>query len=532
MPPGQLWREEVPRFDQADARERLRRVAVIRAVGVAFAGTPDAARLAEVRTWLLRLLKDPQEKIRRYAMAALPKIGAGQDAEHGVLGLLHGATGAREQKAAGRTLNRIGGVATLQAAVPLDPLTEQKVRARVAREATPASIRLDAPVPRIDGLRVHLRCRRGLEDILRQEAEKYISRHGGFRLADTRPGCVALLPQTSFTLGDLYRMRCFAGVGFALGLVRQPDADALARIIASRDSQLLLRELTQGTPRYRLDFVGRGHQRGLVRDVVARAYAWCPELLNDPRKAPWSIDIHETPAGTAVELRPRISPDPRMFYRTDDVDASSHPPLAACMARLAGEMKDETVWDPFCGAGLELIECALRGSVRRAFGSDLDPAALQIARANLAASKLQVPATFTACDFRDFSRIPGFQAGQVTLLISNPPMGRRIRLADPRGFFADFFAVAAAVLKPGGRLIFPNPLRLQPRDAALQLEYGKPVDLGGFTCRLEVWRRREASSPATRPAARRPEARPWYADVLRQHRRQARRPRKGPGRGA
>jgi hypothetical protein len=66
-------------------------------------------------------------------------------------------------------------------------------------------------------------------------------------------------------------------------------------------------------------------------------------------------------------------------------------------------------------------------------------------------------------------------------------MGRRIRVRDMRGLFGDLFAVAAAALKPGGRLVFANPLRIEPPDPSLKLKYRKVIDLGGFNCRLEMY---------------------------------------------
>jgi tRNA G10 N-methylase Trm11 len=66
-------------------------------------------------------------------------------------------------------------------------------------------------------------------------------------------------------------------------------------------------------------------------------------------------------------------------------------------------------------------------------------------------------------------------------------MGRRIRIQNLRGLFEDFFKVAAATLKPGGRLVFANPLKVEPADRSLELQYRQAIDLGGFDCRLEVY---------------------------------------------
>lgn len=507
LAPERLWAEEVPRFNRASPRERMAGVAVIRAVGVAFAGTGTARQKADVRAWLVGLLHDPAEKIRRYAMAALPKIGAGPGAEREVIGLLKASTIEREKASAGRTLDKIGGAATLEALAgsrALPAQTEQKVRARVARQEQPGAVRLDRPVGVFLGLRIHLRCRRGLEELVRDEALESIAAGAPFRLLEMRGGCVALEADAPFALADLFRMRCFGTAGFVLGLVQESGparaARAVAAAIASPRSRDLLQTLTDGPLRYRLDFVNRGHQRGAVQNVANLAYAMCPGILNDPRRALWSVDLHESARGTSVELRPRLSPDPRMFYRTDDVAAASHPPLAACMARLAGPMADDVVWDPFCGSGLELVERALRGGVRHLFGSDISAEALAVAQANLAAAKTGVPATFAGCDFRRPAKVPGLLPGGATLVITNPPLGRRIRLADPTAFFTDFFATAARVLRPGGRLVFTNPLRLEPRDRTLSLAYRRTVDLGGFDCRLEVWRKTAAPVPAGAPS--------------------------------
>lgn len=501
----QLWNDEVARFNRATPKERMERVAVIRAVGVVFAGRGTAEQRRAVRAWLRGLLQDPAEKIRRYAMAALPKIGAGEGEEKDLLSLLQTTTVDREKKFLGRALDKIGGAATLQVvanAPGLLPQTEQKVRASLARKEQPSTIRMEPVLPRVHGLRLHLRCRRGLEGIVRAEVQAYIAKRGQFRLLDVYAGVVALTPTAPFSLADIYTLRCFATVGFVLGTVRQAAGAAavegLAALIASPLARQLLATLTEGSLRYRLDFIGKGHQRGAVHDVVNRAYALSPEILNDARSAPWAVDVYATADGQTVELRPKFAPDPRLGYRLDDVDAASHPPLAACMARLAGRQGGELVWDPFCGSGLELIESALLGGVKKIFGTDVSGEAIAIAQANVAAAQLQdVQTQLVCCDFREHAKIEGLGSASVTLIITNPPLGRRVRVPNLRGLFADLFTVAADVLKPGGRLVFANPMRIEPTDPALKLRYREVVDLGGFDCRLEMYEK--LAQPAARP---------------------------------
>ena len=484
-----LWREEVPRFDRATPQERTARVAVVRAVGVVFSESGPEAEREAVQAWLLGLLQDPGEKVRRYAMTALPKIGAGTSAEAELLALLQRSGSERETKSLGRTLDKIGGVATLEALERgLLPQTELKVKASVARAQNPSAVRMDGVLVECAGLRIHLRGRKGLEQIVREEVEANILTRAKFRVTEVTSGLVALQPVAPFSLGDLCSLRCFGAVGFVLGTVRGGDAvESIASVIASPLSQRVLKTFTEGPIRYRLNFVAKGHQRGAVREIANRAYALCPDILNDARSAPWSVEIHPTARGNTVEFSPRWAPDPRFAYRQGDVPAASHPPLAACMARLAGAPREgEIVWDPFCGSGLELVERALLGGVRSLYGTDLSPEAIAISQRNFAAANIPtVAAQFTCCDFRDFAVGPE----SVTLIVTNPPMGRRVPIVDLSGLIADLFTVAVQALQPGGRLVFANPLPVGPCPAVLQLQSRQVVDFGGFNCRLEMYRK-------------------------------------------
>lgn len=491
-----LWEREVALFDRSSNEERLARVALVRAVGVVFSESGSEAQKDAAREWLLGLLRDPAEKIRRYAIAALPKIGVGPREEAELLSLLRATESEREKKSVGEALDKIGGAATLQTIAAgvagLQPQTEQKVKASVARVESPSALRMDGLFTDFRRVRIHLRARQGLERIVRDEVEQSPRAQHLFRIGYVGSGLVELIPADPFTLADIYSLRCFATVGFVLGTVKASSEDdaveALAAAIASPLSQRVLRAFTEGSIRYRLSFASKGHQRSAVRLVANRAYALCPEILNDPRNAPWAVDIHPSKRGDSVELRPRISPDPRFLYRERDVPAASHPPLAACMARLAGSVDGDIVWDPFCGSGLELIERTLLGGVRQVYGTDLSSAAIAKIQKNFAAAHGEsVEARFTCVDFHDFEKIAGLGRESVTLIITNPPMGRRVPVRNLRQLIEDLLSVAARALKPGGRLVFPNPIKIESPPKSLRLESRQVVDLGGFACRLEVY---------------------------------------------
>jgi 23S rRNA G2445 N2-methylase RlmL len=478
-------------------------------VGVVFSESGSAAQKDAAREWLLGLLHDPAEKIRRYAVAALPKIGVGPREEAELLSLLRSTEIEREKKFLGEALDKIGGAATLQTiaagAADLHPQTEQKVKASVARAESPSTIRMDSVFSNFGRMRIHLRARKGLERIVRDEVEQSPRTQHLFRIGFVGSGLVELIPAASFTLADIYSLRCFAAIGLVLGVVKASSEDdaveAIASAIASPLSLRVLKTFTEGSIRYRLSFESKGHQRSAVRLVANRAYALCPEILNDPRNAPWAVDIHPSKKGDLVELRPRLSPDPRFSYRERDVPAASHPPLAACMARLAGSVDGDIVWDPFCGSGLELIERTLLGGVRQVYGTDLSSAAIAKTQRNFAAAHREsVKAQFTCADFHDFEKIAGLGKESVTLIITNPPMGRRVPVRNLRQLIEDLLTVAARALKPGGRLVFPNPIKTESLHKSLRLESRQIVDLGGFECRLEVYVKSATGSSASSPA--------------------------------
>ncbi len=493
---AQLWDQEVAKFNSATPEERSCQVGLIRAVGVVFSESGNVGEKTKAKLWLRSLLQDPDEKIRRYAMTALPKLDSGSTEEVDLLNLLRTTKNEREKKYLGQSLEKIGSTATLEALAGrsggLSAQSVRKVKARVARTESPSTVRMDRPIGEFFGLRLHLNGRYGLEQVVREEVEEQIRARGQFRIVEVRSGLVILTPLKPFTLGDIYAFRCFGNLSFFLGSVRQSDPDksveSLAKIITSPVSRRLFKAFTEGSLRYRLDFVTQGHQRGAVSVLANRAYAICPEMMNDATDAPWSIAIRSVGGLDSVELSPKMIPDPRFNYRQADVPAASHPPLAACLARLAGPLQNAIIWDPFCGSGLELIERVRLGGVLGVYGTDRSAEAVTTVQANFAGAGIQeTRSKFVCCDFREFVRSEGLGRNSIDLVITNPPMGKRVHVADLKRLIEDLISVAAAVLKPGGKLVFANPIQILSQNPLLKLLSRRVVDFAGFDCRVEVY---------------------------------------------
>ena len=330
--PGRAW-------------ERMERVAVIRAVGVVFSESGAAEQKEAVRAGCGACCVIPA---RRYGVR---DGGAAQNRRRpgGGSRIARLAADNRfraERKFLTQTLEKIGGTATLKIMEKGEDdflrQTGQKVKAGIARRESPSAVRMDGVLADLAGLRIHLRGRRGLEGIVRDEVEESSRARGKFRVAGVGSGLVAITPAGAIQPGGhlcaamLWHGWLCAGRGRA-GARRSRGGfgpgDYFAIVATDFEA------FTQGTIRYRLNFVARGHQRSAVRGLAGRVYALCPEMLNDGRNVTWTMDICAEGRGREVELRPNLTPDPRFYYRREDIPAASHPPLAACMARLAGRAR-------------------------------------------------------------------------------------------------------------------------------------------------------------------------------------------------
>ncbi|MBX3159876.1 MAG: methyltransferase [Deltaproteobacteria bacterium] len=471
------------------ARARLVGAAGILARRVGPVGEAAVARLV---AWTA----DPQVRVRRAAIAALGKVGG--DAARAALIARWDAGDAPpdERRTLAEALGKVGGAEALARLRSTDTgddaeLARRRDRAvlmadREAHRAEPSEVAADAAPPAsIAPPVVRLGCKAGLAPLLYEELR-------GLGLAGPPP---RRDDHVDVTLrgpwSTLFASRLWATAAIQLGALdvargAEPEVlgAAIVRLVTAEPTRALLRAWTRGPIRWRLGFA-RGHKRAIVWRVARDVAAAAPELVNDPTATTWEILVDDE-AGTA-ELVPRRLADPRTAWRSADVPAASHPSVAAALAYLATPREGDRVWDPFCGSGLELAECWLRGA-RSLAGSDLDDAALAAARTNLDAAGATV-ARLAAGDARAYAPAD-LLGGAPTLIITNPPLGSRVAVAAP-ALLAEAMHNFGRRLAPGGRLVWitPAPKRTSPAAEAIGLCLVRafPVDLGGVRGRLERW---------------------------------------------
>ena len=437
----------------------------------------------EARARVIAATGDPTSRVRKAAAIALGKLG-GDDACAALLARWDAGDAAPdERRALAEALGKVGGEAALARLRALGAsddaeLMRRRDRAvlmadRTARRDDASSIVGDAaPAAPIT---VQLGCRPGLGSLLIEElaALRISAQPLGDRGAELR---------LTAPLASLFAARLWATLALPIALPPGELVGAIVRTITAPSTLAVLRGWTRGAIRWRLGFA-EGHKRAIVWRVARDVTAAVPELINDPTATTWDFLVDD--AARTLALVPRRLDDPRFAYRVADIAAASHPSVAAALVYAAEPRPDDRVWDPFCGSGLELIERARRGPARALLGSDLDPAALDAARANLAAA--EVAAQLVLADAR------GHAPGPVDLIVTNPPLGSRVQL-DAAALLVAALPGFARALAPRGRLVWitPSPRKTSPVAEQLGLHRTRalPVDLGGVRGQLERWDRR------------------------------------------
>ncbi len=427
-----------------------------------------------VHGWLVSALGDADPKTRRNAAR-----GLGKEAESDLLRAFDEAQTEDDRRSFADALSRIGSKGARERIERLATGDLRMARAAVIRDREEA--RADSGAIDVDGdfgepivLRFHTRV--GLERLVLEELGD------AARPRIAAPGIVEA--RLEGPLSRALSIRTATHVGFPIDSIRlgEDPADAIVALLGTPRVRKILAAYTTGKPiRFRLSFEGSGHHRQLVWNVAERMKG--SDLVNDPKESTWEVAVTIDGSFLSIELVPRGFADERFAYRVATVPASSHPVIAASLARVTPRRDDDVVWDPFCGAGAELRERSRIGPYKRLIGTDLEQAALDASAKNLAGLEVEL----------EIADALAFDPGGVTAIITNPPMGRRVERGNHRDLLLAFVEHAARVLVPSGVLVWtvPEPREVHARaaKAGLVLERAFTVDMGGFPAALSIHRR-------------------------------------------
>jgi predicted RNA methylase len=486
------------------AREATRpaRGRLARLLGRLATSAPEPAVL-EARAWLAEALEDADPKTRHTAARALGKLrpadAAPREALEQVLLAAWDRGGEDDRRALAEALGKIGGPASrarLAEATPAAPaLVQRASRAalmidRGAARDRPGAIDLTRALEGPVAIRFHART--GLEAVVLGELADAGEGAGAWRPRLAGPGLVDARLTGALARAAAVRTALFAGFPLDPVPVREELAEAIVRAILEPRALAILRAFTRtdgGPIRFRLAWTKGGHRRALAWRCAELVAAATSELVNDPTESTWEIVVEDHPDRVAIELVPRGFVDERFLYRTATVPASSHPTIAAALARLVAPRPDDVVWDPFVGAGAELVERARLGRYAAMFGTDLELDAIDAARTNLRGAGI----TDARLEVADAVTYAPRAKGGVTLILTNPPMGRRVQRGTHGELLETFVDHAARVLAPGGCLVWAVPdaqrLHVRAERAGLALERAFTVDMGGFPAELSVHRK-------------------------------------------
>lgn len=283
------------------------------------------------------------------------------------------------------------------------------------------STELDVPVAD----QVHLASLPGAVERLLQQCHDL----GPPSLSGIRRTADAVVADLDGPLRPLADLRLFGAFGIVLG------ADPVAALARSAASGVLSAVRVDRPLRFR---VGQLTGRRELTDLIVAGLGWA----NDP--GDYDVNVEQAGRDLVAQVGPLFRS--RRFPAMARMPASANPVLAALVVALAKVRDGDVVLDPFCGAATMLVETAAVASVRP-IGSDVDPAALVAAAANLplfpAGRLLRA----------DAARLP-LADRSVDRVVANLPFGKRVGShATNVALYPAFAAELARVLRLDGRAV-------------------------------------------------------------------------------
>ena len=362
-------------------------------------------------------------------------------------------------------------------------------------------------------------CPRGLEALLAEElaalgASKASSVPGGVAFEGDQVCCYAANLHSRLASRILWQVGEFtyAGEDDVYEAVRAIDWPAFFAV----DRTLRVYVTAQKSPLKSLEFITLR-----IKDAVCDRFRAALGKRPSIEKARPDVRVHAFLEASRATLYLDTSGEPlfKRGWRKGSVEAPLRENLAAGIVLLSGWNRAEPLLDPMCGGGTLLVEATaialgvapgagrvfgfeklaafdadnwrrVRGAARPAsasrvsiFGSDADPAAIAIARKNLAAAGFGERVKLARADVLERTA-----PGAAGVLVANPPYGERTGSDDALARFYPRLGDALKKRFAGWRChFFTADLRL-PKLIRLEPARRVPLYNGALECRLYEFR--------------------------------------------
>lgn len=290
-----------------------------------------------------------------------------------------------------------------------------------------------------------------------------------------------LFLEEGINLAGLKENRLWKDIGIVLGVVAA--SEDISKVVTTSHEKLRgpLCGLNVTLPvRVRYGRSGRDGRGDVWKfaDDLSRAKAG---VISDGRKPHWDIQLEVCGAKTLVIAVPQSLVDERWKWRQATVEGASQSTLAAALVHFAGVKGSASVWDPFCGAGTELMEAHIQSKgAAKLTGTDLDAHALKLAED--AATSLGAVAKFLHVDALAVDE-------RFDVIVTNPPFGMRTSRGEARDLLQRFFVNVRSRLNPGGRFVLlshaPASTAAWARTYGLKIVETIPVMLGRMECEFQ-----------------------------------------------
>ncbi len=206
------------------------------------------------------------------------------------------------------------------------------------------------------------------------------------------------------------------------------------------------------------------------------------------------LRLRRAPTGNGWELLARITPRPLSArpWRVQNLEGALNATVAQVMATLTDPNADDYFLNLACGSGTLLIERASCGAARQIIGVDLNPAALAIAQANIAAAGYAPRITLRREDVRALS----LPTASISAICADLPFGHLVGSHDENlTLYPAILAEAARVARPDAPcIVLTHEIRLMTSlletSDAWALEQTNRVTVGGLRPCIFVLRRR------------------------------------------